>query len=248
MAPCSWLEQFQREGFLICNHVLAADQVNKLIQAIESARTAYSTEPSGKQSNNLRNLVKAVPQVRELANSNSARSLVEPILGTQARVVRGLFFDKTPETNWKVAWHQDLAIAVKERRELPGFGPWTTKAGVLHVLPPASVLENMVTLRFHLDECSEQNGPLQVLPGSHLNGRLEAPAIAAWREKRPVNTCPVSVGGVLILRPLLLHASSEAQHPGHRRVVHLEYAADRLPEGLEWALEMPCTFGAGMVH
>src|SRR5262245_7189469 len=86
---------------------------------------------------------------------------VEPILGPGAFVVRGLFFDKTPRANWKVSWHQDLTIAVRVRIEAPGFGPWSLKAGVVHVQPPAEILERMATVRLHLDDCSESNGPLR---------------------------------------------------------------------------------------
>ena len=133
-----------------------------------------------------------------------------------------------------MAWHQDLTIAVRERREVAGFGPWSTKAGIPHVQPPAEVLERKVTLRIHLDRCGPDNGPLRVVPGSHRGGRLDAAAIADHRQRVAEVSCLVDRGGVVILRPLLLHASSAALRPGHRRVIHLECAAEDLPGGLEW--------------
>jgi hypothetical protein len=71
-----------------------------------------------------RNLL-GVPLVRELAASEPVRNLVEEILGPNCHAVKGIFFNKTPESNWKVAWHQDLTIAVRQRAEIAGFGPWT---------------------------------------------------------------------------------------------------------------------------
>ena len=181
----------------------------------------------------MRNLLETVPEVQTLAESKSIRLLVQAVLGPNAFAVRGLLFDKTPEANWKVAWHQDLSIAVKHRVEVTGFGPWSIKAGVHHVQPPASVLEQMVTVRLHLDDCHEENGPLQVLPGSPYSWK-----IGRQKLKRGAIAFPPlpasSVRGTLLMRPLLLHASSAAQRPAHRRVIHLEYAASSLPKGLEW--------------
>jgi ectoine hydroxylase-related dioxygenase (phytanoyl-CoA dioxygenase family) len=159
---------------------------------------------------------------------------VRTVPGPGAFVVRGLLFDKTPEANWPVPWHQDLTIAVKARCEAPGYGPWTVKGGVPHVRPPIDVLEGMLTLRVHLDDCDESRGPLRVLPGSHTRGRLDAEETRRWLDRVAPVSCLVPRGGVLLMRPLILHASSPAEVPLHRRVVHLEYAADRLPGNVEW--------------
>jgi ectoine hydroxylase-related dioxygenase (phytanoyl-CoA dioxygenase family) len=172
--------------------------------------------------------------VRALARLASVRALVEPVLGPGCFVVRAILLDKTAGANWKVAWHQDLTIAVRERVEAPGFGPWSEKAGIPHVQPPRGVLERMLTVRVHLDHCGRDNGPVQVIPGSHARGRLAADEIARWRDGREPFLCTSPRGGALVMRPLVLHASSPATKPGHRRVVHLEFAADELPHGLEW--------------
>ncbi|HXI53928.1 MAG TPA: phytanoyl-CoA dioxygenase family protein [Candidatus Saccharimonadales bacterium] len=127
-----------------------------------------------------------------------------------------------------------LSIAVAERREAPGFRGWSVKQGVLHVQPPADILERMLTLRLHLDDCGPHNGPLRVLGGSHRHGRLSDEAIETLCRKGAEVACLVRAGGVLLMRPLLLHASSRAERPGRRRVLHLEYAASPLPHGLRW--------------
>lgn len=159
---------------------------------------------------------------------------VNSLLGDGAFPVRILFFDKTPAANWLVPWHQDLAIAVAERREAAGFSGWSEKDGIAHVQPPAAVLEAMLTLRLHLDDCGPDAGPLRVLPGTHRFGRLTAEQIARETACGGEITCLLPRGGALLMRPLLLHSSSKARRPGHRRVLHVEFAAEDLPGDLCW--------------
>jgi ectoine hydroxylase-related dioxygenase (phytanoyl-CoA dioxygenase family) len=179
-----------------------------------------------------RNLL-SVPIVRELATSKPVREIVETILGPQCFAVRGIFFNKTQESNWKVVWHQDLTIAVRERREVDGFGPWSKKAGITHVQPPAETMSRMLAIRLHLDGSGPDNGPLRVIAGSHSEGRLSAKQVEN-RQKSNCVTCIVPRGGALLMRPLLLHASSACTVPKPRRVIHFEFAAEDLPEGLQW--------------
>lgn len=175
-----------------------------------------------------------IPSVCALARSAPVRAVAEVVLGADCYAVRGILFDKTPDANWKVIWHQDLTIAVRERREVPRFGPWTEKDGVPHVQPTVDVLERMVAVRVHLDDCGPENGPVRVIPGSHRAGRLSAAAVEEWKARGPMVDCVVERGGILAFQPLLLHASSPATVPAHRRVVHLEFAVGELPGGLTW--------------
>jgi ectoine hydroxylase-related dioxygenase (phytanoyl-CoA dioxygenase family) len=108
------------------------------------------------------------------------------------------------------------------------------KAGVPHVQPPVEVLNRMVTLRVHLDDCGPESGPLRVLPGSHAEGVLSPARVVAWRDRVPPAACLAPAGGAVVMRPLILHASSPATAAGRRRVVHLEWSADTLPGGLTW--------------
>ena len=185
----------------------------------------------------IRNLLEVVPAVRELAAGERSRRLVEPVLGPDAFPVQGIFFDKPADANWKVRWHQDLSIPVKARGEAAGFGPWSMKAGVPHVQAPAGLLERMLIVRLHLDQSGEENGPLRVIAGSHLQGRLSRDQLAWWREHGDKTANLVPRGGALLMRPLLLHASSATRALAHRRVIHLAYAAERLPDGLAWAVD-----------
>ncbi|MEP7001505.1 MAG: phytanoyl-CoA dioxygenase family protein [bacterium] len=174
------------------------------------------------------------PSVRALSRSEPVRSVAESVLGAQCIAVRGILFDKTPGANWKVIWHQDLTIAVRTRRDVPGFEPWTEKEGVPHVQPPVEVLEGMLAVRVHLDECGSGNGPVRVISGSHARGRLSPDDVEVWKARGPIIECVVERGGILAFHPLILHASSPATKPGHRRVVHLEFASGALPTGLAW--------------
>jgi ectoine hydroxylase-related dioxygenase (phytanoyl-CoA dioxygenase family) len=179
-----------------------------------------------------RNLL-SIPSIRRLATSKPVRDVMEAALGLKCFAVRGIFFNKTQSTNWKVVWHQDLTISVRERREVDGFGPWSMKDEVLHVQPPAEVMGGMLAIRLHLDESGPDNGPLRVIAGSHKKGRLSADDVARQRKEAAVICC-VPKGGALLMRPLLLHASSACLVPNPRRVIHLEFAATELPQGLEW--------------
>jgi ectoine hydroxylase-related dioxygenase (phytanoyl-CoA dioxygenase family) len=177
--------------------------------------------------------------VQDLASSEPARAIAESVLGEDCVAVRGILFDKTPAANWKVTWHQDLTIAVSERREVAGFGPWSVKEGIPHVQPTVKILEHMVAIRVHLDECGPENGPVRLIPGSHKFGRLSGPAIDVWKEKNTAIACTVSRGSILAFFPLLLHSSSPSTRPEHRRVIHLEFAAADLPGGLQWYHAFP---------
>ena len=175
-----------------------------------------------------------LPQIARLASSKSLLDLVQPHLPAQPRPIRGIYFDKSPETNWMVAWHQDLTLAVRNQLNIPGFGPWSVKEGVPHVQPPVYLLEQMLTIRLHLDDCDEANGALRVIPGSHCSGRLSADAIERFRNEKPATVCRASAGDVLLMRPLLLHSSGRSTNANHRRIVHIEYGSFALPSGLQW--------------
>ncbi|HZL27635.1 MAG TPA: phytanoyl-CoA dioxygenase family protein [Acidobacteriaceae bacterium] len=164
------------------------------------------------------------------------REIVSQVLGPEAVVIRSTLFDKTDGANWKVPWHQDVTIAVRERIESEGFGPWSMKEGVLHVQPPTEALEQMVTIRVHLDACPASNGALCVMPCTHHLGRINQNDAPNHIIEAEAVCCEAAAGEALVMRPLLLHASSVATNPSHRRVLHFDYAATALPNDLRFAL------------
>lgn len=165
------------------------------------------------------------PAVRELAGSPELLGLAGRWVGPGAVPYRATLFEKSGERNWLVVWHQDTALPLVERTGMPGWGPWSVKHGVLYAHAPAWALAGIVALRVHLDPSTRDNGPLKVIPGSHAEGVLsDEEVFRRARERAPVE-CVVGRGGVLAMRPLLIHASSKARGPGPRRVLHLEYAS-----------------------
>jgi hypothetical protein len=184
-------QELVSNGFAVIESLLTDPLVKGLIQAIEQA---FVQRGSGK-GYSLRQVTKAVPEVMDFAQSPVVRDLVEPVLGPRAFVVQSLFFDKTPEANWNVAWHQDLMVPVEAKVGDTQYGPWSLKDGVWHAQPPVAILEGMLTVRLHLDDCLEDNGPLRVLPGSHTSGILKGVEIDGWRTRVGDVTCSVQRGG-----------------------------------------------------
>jgi ectoine hydroxylase-related dioxygenase (phytanoyl-CoA dioxygenase family) len=225
---------FDVYGYAVVPKLLDSQRIKTLIQLIEpECRSRY--EQSGRDVHAIRHLFDVLPAMKSIITWPEIRSLVEPALGSDAFAVRAIYFDKLPGANWKVPWHQDQTIAVKSRIDVPLFGPWSVKEGVPHVEPPISVLERMLTVRIHLDDCTEDNGPLRVIPGSHKLGRQTPDDARGQLDKHGEVACAVKSGGAVLMRPMLLHASSPSVSSMHRRVIHIEFAADQLPSGLEWA-------------
>ncbi len=183
------------------------------------------------ESPNRRNLFVFSPLVESLVKRGSFSHLAQEVLGKDAFAVRAIFFNKIEKANWHVPWHQDIGIPIRDRRDVPGFSSFTRKDGILHANAPTEVLEKLLILRLHLDACTVSNGAMRLIPGSHKLGRVHDPNIHPQTEAQP----ELEAGGILRLRPLLLHASAHTRSDAPRRVVHIEYAAEDLPGGLEWA-------------
>lgn len=224
------LEPFQRDGFVMTPSLLSSAEIAHLIHLIEAG--AQPTQTRG----GIRDIMDRIPELRAVAEGPAVRLIVEQILGPEAFVVRSTLFDKTPAANWKVPWHQDVTIAVKQRSDVAGYGPWSIKEGVPHVQPPTEILERMVTVRIHLDPCPAANGALRVMPGTHRLGRIDQNKASDFVEEERAGCCEAGAGEALVMRPLLLHASSPSTMPAHRRVLHFDFAAGPLADGLEWNL------------
>lgn len=221
-----FVDSIRRDGWAVTPPVVPPPL---LASTAESLAGAASDQLRG----GARNLLD-LPAATELARCDAVRAVAESVLGRGCFAVRGLLFDKRPGANWKVPWHQDLTIAARGRVEAEGFGPWSVKAGVTHVQASNAVLEQMLAVRIHLDDCGADNGPLRLIPGSHEAGVLRPPAIDEWVATHEAEAGVAVAGSILAFRPLLLHASSAAVAPSHRRVVHFDFAACELPGGLEW--------------
>ena len=212
----------EQDGFSMLSGVLDTAEQQELLDVLGSLSGAG------------RRGLLASPAVAGWARSPRLLNLVRPHVAHHPFPVRAIYFDKSPEANWLVPWHQDLTLALRSRTEVPGFGPWSVKDGIPHVQPPVELLEQMLTVRLHLDDADESNGALRVLPGSHRLGRLSSGQIQERRAQQDDVSCTVAAGDALLMRPLLLHASGRSTSQRHRRVLHIEYAAFALPDGLRW--------------
>jgi ectoine hydroxylase-related dioxygenase (phytanoyl-CoA dioxygenase family) len=219
----------EEEGFAIAEGVFAADEISDI--AGDFARAKLRRSRAG-----VRHAMK-LPQVAALAGGLKLRGMAQEILGSEAVPFRATLFDKSAEANWLVVWHQDTALPLREKMEMAGWGPWSLKEGVIYAHAPAEALERVVALRVHLDDSGAENGPLRVLPGSHRFGVMDDERIRGLASGTAVVDCRVSRGGVLAMRPLVVHASSKSRVAAPRRVLHIEYAESmRIGDGIELAI------------
>ncbi len=218
----------EKNGFEIHTNFINDESINEIINEIEALAPDYPKH-------GIRNAEKKLVLVRKLVDSSLLRKKAESFLSGWPEIVRVIVFDKTSDKNWFVAWHQDKTISVSEKADIPGWGPWSVKDGINHVQPDLNVLEDMVTFRIHLDDANESNGCLKVIPKSHDLGILSKGAQDRVVSESEEYICIVKSGDLLVMRPHLLHSSSKAVVPCHRRIVHVEYSSFKLPMGLAWA-------------
>ena len=210
-------------GFAIVPGVFDSREVDAILRELEGEALRRSRAGA-------RHLI-SVPVIAALAKDPRLISLAAEVLGSEPVPFGATLFDKSSNANWLVAWHQDRALPLVERREAAGWGPWSQKDGVVYANAPATALAKVVALRVHLDDSTAENGPLRVLPGTHALGVLsDAQIDDAVRRIEPV-MCTVERGGVIVMRPLTVHASSKVTAAASRRVLHVEYAAATFDEG-----------------
>jgi ectoine hydroxylase-related dioxygenase (phytanoyl-CoA dioxygenase family) len=219
----------EKNGFAILPEVLSQSERLHLIDEIENSSLRRSKA-------GIRHALRH-PAIANLAQDRRLLDLAREILGREATPFRATLFDKSPRTNWLVVWHQDTALPLRERRETSGWGPWSVKDGVPYAHAPATALSRVLALRIHLDDCTTHNGPLRVLPRTHKLGVLSDDAIEKLAAQIAPVDCLVPEGGVLAMKPLLVHASSKSHVKAPRRVLHIEYAeTTRVAAGLELAV------------
>jgi hypothetical protein len=239
MPPADLTPALDRDGFYLLRGAFSPADCDRLLAEWEAA---CATDANGVMRSaagavyGARNILDLWPNALALLRQPALADAVREVLGPDFGLVRILYFDKPPGESWALPWHKDLAVAVKDNR-LPSaeFERPTTKYGVPHVEAPAWLLDRMLTARLHLDEVTEENGPLRVLPGSHRDGK---DSTGSANEVRVL----CDRGDVLLMRPLLSHCSghSHAETTRHRRILHLEFSGVRdLPDGYEWHTFIP---------
>lgn len=216
------------DGFSIVPDVFAPAEMDALLAHLGA--TSYPRSRAG-----IRHLMRD-SAVDELARDSRLAGIARNLLGPQAVPFHATLFDKSPDANWLVVWHQDTALPLREKQQVPGWGPWSVKDGVSYAHAPASALEQVLAIRVHLDDSTSDNGPLRVLPGTHGRSVLSDNDIHLLSTEIDAVDCTVAKGGIVLMRPLVVHASSKSLSAQSRRVLHIEYAARTSFHRLELAI------------
>jgi len=227
------MEAFFANGFVTIDNIYTTTEVENILHVIKLADTGKETFRKSSDLFAIRQFLKEVPSAIELVFNNSLKTILNKLLGNKYFVVKSIYFDKPQSSNWYVSYHQDLTISVDKKLEIEGFELWTKKQDQFAVQPPLHILQNIVTVRIHLDDTDENNGALKVVPKSHLKG-IYRPETIDWLAEEKMN-CNVSKGGIMLMKPLLLHSSGRTTNNKQRRVIHIEFSNLELPSVLNWS-------------
>lgn len=232
MALQDTLNQFDRNGFAVIDNIYSSEEITQLQSIIENTDTSAETFRKSSDLFAIRQFLKEVPQTLPYIFNEKLKKIINTF-GLDYFSVKSIYFDKPGESNWFVAYHQDLTVSVDKKILIEGFGPWTVKQNQFAVQPPLNILENIFTIRIHLDDTNEENGALKVIPESHKK-QIYRPETINWDVETEVS-CNVPKGGIMLMKPLLLHSSGRTVNNSRRRVIHIEFSNIELPENLEWS-------------
>jgi ectoine hydroxylase-related dioxygenase (phytanoyl-CoA dioxygenase family) len=218
LEPATYRQLIEDRGFAVIPGMFGEDRITLLAENLATANIRRSRA-------GVRHAL-GIAAVASLASDLRVLEIARRILGSSAYPFRATMFEKTTDANWLVVWHQDTALPLRRREETPGWGPWSVKEGVIYAHAPATALSQVLALRVHLDDSMSQNGPLRVLPATHTLGVLSDDAIHQLTQDIVAVECCVPRGGIVAMKPLVVHSSSKSQSESARRVVHIEYAAN----------------------
>ncbi len=214
-----------KKGFEIIEDVYSEREVNEILKLVE----LHGIENKF----GVREFLVDNPEIAEKVFTNSLLEIIERISPNCKKSIKSIYFDKPPNANWIVNWHQDLTINLANKIEVENFKNWRIKDERIVVQPNREILENIFTIRVHLDDCTKENGALRVIEESHKNGVIE---IKEWVKNKEgeERICEVKKGGIVIMKPLILHSSRRTENQKNRRVIHIEFTNKELPIGLNW--------------
>jgi len=230
------LHEINAEGFTIINNVYSENEIEKLISLIENVTENDSDSATFRKSQDLfaiRQFHKEIPETLDFIFNQKLKDIIESNFGEGYFITKSIYFDKPEKSNWFVSYHQDLTISVDKKIEAENFENWTVKQNQFAVQPPTEVLENNFTIRIHIDNTTKENGALKVINNSHSKGVLRIENLDFENETETI--CEVEKGGIMIMKPLLFHASNKTTNNERRRVIHIEFSKQQLPSGLEWS-------------
>jgi len=226
-------EDILNKGFAIIENIFTDEEIDELLMLITEADTSNPTFRKTKELFAIRQFLKEIPAAIDIIFNKRLVAIISELFGDEYFIVKSIYFDKPENSNWFVSYHQDLTISVDRKISLEGFGPWTIKQNQFSVQPPLDILKDNFTIRIHLDNTNHENGALKVVPTSHLKG-IYRPELIDWTVESEY-VCNVKKGGVMFMKPLLLHSSSRTTNNQKRRVLHIEFSRSILPGNLNWS-------------
>ncbi|WP_281235210.1 phytanoyl-CoA dioxygenase family protein [Flavobacterium gelatinilyticum] len=229
-------EEIHSEGFSIINNVFTESEIENIISLIEKTTGNNPENSTFRKSQDLfaiRQFHKEVPETLPFIFNQNVQDIIESNFGKGYFITKSIYFDKPENSNWFVAYHQDLTISVDKKADVQNFENWTVKQNQFAVQPPAEILEDNFTIRIHIDKTTKDNGALKVINNSHSKGIVRIENFDFKNEKETI--CEVEKGGIMIMKPLLFHASNKTTNNERRRVIHIEFSKKQLPSGLEWS-------------
>ena len=215
----------QKDGFDIVENIYSKKELDVIIEQLDALEFGNQF--------GYRTFLHQHKPIARLLFSDKLKALIHKVNPNCRYSIKSIYFNKPQIANWIVNWHQDLTINVTNKKEILGYINWRNLKDRTVVQPDLQLLENIFTLRIHLDDCTKENGALRVVKGSHKNGVIP---IKEWMESNgdEETICEVNKGGVLVMKPLILHASRRTENQKNRRVIHIEFSDKALPNGLEW--------------
>ena len=229
----TYRNELAENGFSVVNSVYSTEEIAEIENLIGQLDTS---NPIFRKTDDLfaiRQFIKEVPEIKKLIFNNRLTEIIRSIGGNNTFIVKSIYFDKPEKSNWFVSYHQDLTISVDEKKEVAGFTNWTRKHKQFAVQPTNEILENIFTVRIHLDDTDAENGALKILDKSHLKSVFRIDQLDFSKENEII--CDVGAGGIMLMRPLLFHGSNKTTNNKNRRVIHIEFSNKILPQDLQWA-------------
>ncbi|MEN2401588.1 phytanoyl-CoA dioxygenase family protein [Flavobacterium sp. MC2016-06] len=228
------LNEINAEGFTIIDNVYNENEIEQIISLIENTTENKAENTTFRKSQDLfaiRQFHKEIPETLDFIFNQNLKDIIEDTFGKGYFITKSIYFDKPEKSNWFVAYHQDLTISVDKKIEIENFENWTVKQNQFAVQPPKEILENNFTIRIHIDKTTKENGALKVINNSHSKGIFRVENLEIENE----TICEVEKGGIMIMKPLLFHASNKTTNNERRRVINIEFSNQQLPKGLNWS-------------
>lgn len=224
--------ELEENGFTVLSDLYSEVEISRILACIENAEQDGNSFMKTKDLFAIRQLIKKVPELSHLLFNQKLTELISNLSESEYFLTKAIYFDKPSESNWFVAYHQDLSISVDKKADLENYVNWTFKKGQYGVQPPIEILQDTITVRIHLDKTDKNNGALKVIPKSHSKGIVRNDS-KDWNIVEEY-VCEVEKGGAMLMKPLTLHASNRTTNGKKRRVIHLEFNKHNLTEPLAW--------------